>query len=252
MKLSPSAARVAFVIQLQTQGSSADAARIQHVVHLFRGHRLPCTWSIAGCNSLESLQHQGILHPTDNLALTIGPESISPHASARLFRDTLRKRLTAMQACSGAEVHLVAGDPSALRTHAAILAEQGIRAVLSNSEQRTGSSSHTPLPCGLWQMNFGAVIPRRKWLARLIVGNQGLLRQVTKLSAIAQPLFVSIDAYAVAHTSARSLQQLEKLLQSISLSASRQQVNVVTIGEILSELSANRVSRPQQSILRAA
>ncbi|TWU23778.1 hypothetical protein [Bythopirellula polymerisocia] len=252
MKLAHTAPRVAFVIQLQTQGTATDVARIQHVVHLFRGHRIPCTWSVAGCCSLESIQHKGILQSTDNLALTFGHENSTAQSSSGLFRDTLRKRLAAMRACSGAEIHLVAGDPTTLRSHAAILAEQGIRAVLSSSEQQSLSSSHSPLPCGLWQMNFGAMIPRRSWLARFVAGNQSVLRQVTKLSALDQPLLVSIDASAVAHTSARSLQQLDKLLQSISLCASRQQVNVVTVGEIVVELSAGRVSRPQQSILRAA
>ena len=251
MKLTPSAARVAFVLQLQTQDSTPDTARIQHVIHLFRGHRIPCTLSVAGCCSLESISHKRILQATDNLALTLGPES-APGGSTSHFRDSLRKRLAAMRGCSGADIQLVAGDPAVLRPYAAILAEQGIQAVLSNSDERSASSSHTPLPCGLWQMNFGAVIPRRSWLAKLVAGNQSVLRQITKLSAIDQPLLVSIDAAAVAHMSARSLQQLDKLLQSISLFASRQQLNVVTIPELVAELTASRVSRPQQSILKAA
>lgn len=248
MKLSPSAARVAFMIQLQTRGSATDVARIQHVVHLFRGHRLPCTWSVAGCCSLESIEQMGIQHSTDSVALTIGPDNVVPQQ----FRETLRKRLAAMRSCGDVNIQLVAGDPVALRPHSAILAEQGIQAVLSNSEERACPSSHTPLPCGLWQMNFGAQIPRRSWLASLLSGNQAVLRQISKMSAMDQPLLVSIDASAVAHTSARSLQQLDKLLQSISLSASRQEVNIVTIGEIVAGLTASRVSRPQQSILRAA
>lgn len=248
MKLSPSPARIAFVIKLESQELAANLARIQHVAHLFRGHRLPCTWSVAGCCSLESIEHKGILHPTDNVALAIGGESVAPQH----FRERLRKRLAAMHTCSREKIRLVTGDPVALRPHAAILSEQGIQAVLSDSKRRACPSSNTPLPCGLWQMNFGAMIPRRSWLARLIAGNQAVLRQITNLSAMDQPLLVSIDASAVAHTSARSLQQLDKMLQSISYSASRQQLQVVTIGEIVTDLTANRVSRPQQSILRAA
>ena len=248
MNATPPAPRMGFVIQLQThRTAAADVARIEHVVHLFRGHRLPCTWSIAGCCSLELMRHQGLLGRGDELALQIGTEG----TTADGFRGQLRQRLAAMHACSGEHLQLVAGDPAILRPHAAILAEQGIRAVLSTSGQRP-AASQTPLPCGLWQMNFGAAIPRQSRLFGWGAGNQGVLRKVARLTAADKPLLVSVDATLVAHANARSLQQLEKLVQAVSQAASRREVRVVTIREILADLAAERVSRPQQSILRAA
>lgn len=252
MKTTPSAAQVAFVIKMQTRGTAADVARIQHVIHLFRGHRITCTWSVAGCCSLESVQQKGILNSTENLAIAIGSECVAPRTSASMFRENLRKRLAAMQACSGADIHLVAGDPTALRPYAAILVEQGIRGVLSNETCGSSTSSQTPLPCGLWQMNFHAEIPRRKSLFSYLTVNQSVQRKIGKLTAADQPLLISINASAVAHASARYLQQLDKLLQSVSHLASRQQLQIVTINEIVADLLASRISRPQQSILRAA
>lgn len=237
---------------MQTQGSAADVARIQHVVHLFRGHRIACTWAVAGCCSLEVVQHKGTLNSAENLALSLGPECVAPKASASIFRDTLRKRLAAVRACSGVDIHLVACDPAALRPYAAILVEQGIQGVLSTAATGASTSSHTPLPCGLWQMNFSFEIPRPKGLFSFLTVNQPVQRRISKLTGSDHPLLVSINASAVAHASARCLQQLDKLLQSVSHLASRHQLQVVTINEIVDELSASRMSRPQQSILRAA
>ena len=157
MKKSPLVPRVAFILQLRNQTSNAaDLARIKHIVHLLRGHRLPCTWSVSSCSSLELPLQNGILQPYDNLALILGSEGMASPNSANQFRTLIRSQLEAMQTCSGVQVQFVAGEPATLRPYAAILAEQGIRAILTNTRQRC-PSSQAPLPCGLWQMNIGTV-----------------------------------------------------------------------------------------------
>lgn len=253
MKLSPSPARVAFVVHLdgphteQAQSAVADIARIQHLVHLFRGHHVPATWAVTDCCDLKLMQHQGLLQAGDELAIAISRSE----ATAPLLRESLRKRVSAIQICTGTTVGLVAGEPALLRNHAAFLAEQGLRGILSNTLKRPTAKTHSPLPCGLWQFDDALAIPHKSWLARLLPGGNPLQR-IQKLIAKEETCLISVDAAKVAHASTRSLQNLEKLLREVSHSASRAELAINTAGEILAGLTASRVSRPQHSILRAA
>lgn len=192
--------------------------------------------------------HRGLLQPNDELAVALGS---SCAASSSSFRDTLRQGLATIQACAGTPISLVAGEPAELRHHAAILAEQGIRGILSNQVKSAAATSHSPLPCGLWQLDYAVAIPHKSWLARLLAGGNSWQR-LAKLIAKEQTIVVSVDALQVAQASARSLQNLEKLLRQVSLIASRDELQVITAGEIIAELTASRTSRPQRSILRAA
>ncbi len=253
MKLSPSPARVAFVVHLDgpqaghAQPARADLARIQHLVHLFRGHHVPATWTVADGCDLKRMQHQGLLQAGDELAIAISrTETASP-----LLRESLRKRVSAIQACTGTTVGLVAGEPAILRNHAAFLAEQGLRGILSNTLKRSAAKTHSPLPCGLWQFDAALVIPHKSWFASILPGSSPLQR-VHKLIAREETFLVSVDAVQVALASTRSLQKLEKLLCEVGHCASRAELTITTAGEILAALTATRVSRPQHSILRAA
>jgi hypothetical protein len=252
MEDSLSAPRVAFVVHLQGSGATkADLARTTHVAHLFRMHRLPCTWSLAGCCSLEVLLQKNLLGLADELALAMKPLSEQPVLSGDRFGEALRQRLAAVQACNGLRVGLVSGNSEQLRGHAAVLAEQGLRGVID--DQPAGRRMPlTPLACGLWQINCGAHIPERTWIARLFSRGTGTLRQVARLQAANAPLVVSVDASAIAHSTPRQLQQLDNLLRQVSLSASDSQIEMVTAGQLVARLGNRRSSRPQQSILKAA
>lgn len=256
MKLSPSPARVAFVVHLdgpqteQAQSAVADLARIQHLVHLFRGHHVPATWAVADCRDLKLMQHQGLLQTGDELAIAIAPSE----AASPLLRESLRKRVSAMQTCTGTTVGLVAGEPAILRQHAAFLAEQGLRGILSKTLKRPAAMTTSPLPCGLWQFDDALAIPHKAWFARLLPGSNPL-RRLQKLIAKEETFLISVDAAQVAHaqlsqSSTRSLQNLEKLLREVAHCASRAELAITTVGEILAALTASRVSRPQHSILK--
>ncbi|MDZ4658097.1 MAG: hypothetical protein SH868_11020 [Bythopirellula sp.] len=253
MKLSPSPARVAFVVHLdglqagRAQPARADLARIQHLVHLFRGHHVPATWAIAAGCDLKLMQHRGLLQAGDELAIALSHNT----AASPLLREWLRKRVAAMHTCTGTTVGLVAGEPIHLRNHAAFLAEQGLRGILSNTLKRHAENTYSPLPCGLWQFDTAVAIPHKSWFARLLPGSSPIQR-IHKLTAKAETFLVSIDAAQVAHASTRSLQNLEKLLREVGHSASRAELSITTAGEILATLTATRISRPQHSILRAA
>lgn len=252
MKLSASPARVAFVVHLEGphvhdgQSGAAHFARVQHLVHLFRGHHIPATWSVAGCCDLHLIQNKSLLQSDDELALAISAKQ----ANSPLLRDSLRKRVTAIQNNTNTTVGLVSGEPAQLRNHAAFLAEQGLRGILSNMSKRRGENIYSPLPCGLWQFDETLAIPHRSWLARLVSGSA--LHHLQKLLSTEKITMVSVDAMRLAHTSSRSLQNLEKLLRHVSHAASREEVAITTAGELLAELTASRVARPQHSILRAA
>lgn len=249
MKISTASARVAFTIHLEgALSAAADVARIQHVVHLFRGHHLPATWSITGRESLELMQHKGLLQDGDELALAISSDSSTKNDQ---FRSTLRQRLAMIHASTGTTIQLAAGEPTTLRNHAAILAEQGIHGILSNTRKLAADPSHSPLPCGLWQLDYAISIPKKSWFARLLAGGSAL-HQLNKLISKERSVLITVDAAQFAHASTRSLQSLEKLLRQVSHAASREEISITTAGEIVSELTASRVARPQHSILRAA
>ncbi len=249
MKFSPALSRVAFAIQLEgALSAAADVARIQHVVHLFRGHHLPATWSIAGRDSLELVQHKGLLQEGDELALAISSDS---SMNVGHFRDTLRKRLAMIQASTGTTIQLAAGEPTMLRNHAAILAEQGIHGILSNTRKPASAHGHSPLPCGLWQLDYAISVPQKSWFTRLLTSGS-TLHQLNKLVSKDQTVLITVDAAHFAHASSRSLQSLEKLLRQVSFAASREEIAITTAGEIVAGLTASRVARPQHSILRAA
>ena len=251
MSSKPEIPRVAFVTTLQTQDSAADLARISHVVHLFRGHRLSCTWALSSSSTLELVQLEGQLGANEDLALATADLDFTVGKSFVALRDTLRKGLTEIQAGGGNGVLFACGDVEKLRPYVSILSENGIRGVIQGKIAR-GASAITPLPCGLLQFNCGMQIPVRSWLARIIPTAQTLGKWITKFQGSSETLLISVDASAVAHTTARGLRSLDRFLQEVSQAASLQQVQLVSLSELLAELIARRSPRPQQSILRSA
>jgi hypothetical protein len=246
MKFAPPAARVAFVVHLEVPATLASyVARIEHVVHLFRGLHVPATWVVAAGKNYELLRQHNMLRDTDELALAIS----ATETGAAGFRDSLRKRLTTTLA--NQSVTMIAGQPSTFRTHAAFLNEQGLRGVLSNSLKSKGVPGHTPLPCGLWQLDHALAIPGQSLFANLLPGGNST-RRLHKLLSDERTITVSVDAARIAHTSTRSLQHLEDLLRSVSNLASHEEICLTTAGQIVAELTASRAPRPQHSILRAA
>lgn len=246
MKFAHTSARVAFVVHLEVPTTLAtDVARIEHVVHLFRGLNVPATWIVAAGKNYEHLLQQGMISESDQLALAIAANE----TGAANFRDALRKRLTTT--LEGQTVSLIAGEPSTFRAHAAFLSEQGIRGVISNAVKRRGAPAHSPLPCGLWQIDHALTIPGQSLFANLLPGSSAS-RRLHKLIIDEQTISISVDASRIAHTSMRSIQHLESMLHQVAHLASRDEIRLTTAGQIIAELAASRASRPQHSILRAA
>ena len=245
MGLAPISPRVAFIVRLETPATlSADIARVEHIVHLFRGYHVPATWVVSAGKSYELLRGRGVLHAGEELALAVSPqETGSPD-----FRDRLRKRLASINSC---RLSLVAGVPSTFSPLAAFLSEQGLRGVVTNTIKRRGAPGLSPLPCGLWQLDHAMAIPGQSVLSNLLPGNNASQR-LCKVIADEHTVTISVDAARIAHTSSRTLQSLEHLLRGVSQSASLEELTLTTAGTIVAELAAARASRPQHSILHAA
>lgn len=254
MHLSSPVARVSFVIHLDSRGCRAeDVARIRQMARLFHRRRFLTTWSAPGCYSLELLQHNGILQAGDDFALDVSHFAPSNSLTAHEFRDEFHKRLSAIHSSAAQQVRQIVGQPIALRRYGAILAEQGIRGVIVKSDQvATHADRPLPLPCGLWQVNVGIEIPPRGWLPGIFSGTGRAIKRLADRHRRDTVLLVGIRAEPFVRSHARGMEQLNRLLQKISLAASQQEIRVVRSTEIVQEMVAQRSPRPQQSILRAA
>lgn len=242
----PASARVAFIVHLEAPTPLVpDVARIEHIVHLFHGYHVRATWVVAVGKNYELLRQREMLRDGDELALAISATETGDAA----FRDKLRKRLSTTLA--GQSVTMVAGAPSTFRAHAAFLSEQGLRGVLSNSLKRRGSPSHSPMPCGLWQLDHALTVPGQSLFANLLPESNAA-RRLHKLIADEKTVTISVDATRIAQTSSRSLQHLENLVRNVSHLASSEDICLTTAGQVVGELCERRAARPQQSILRAA
>ena len=140
------------------------------------------------------------------------------------------------------------GDPQLLRSRAAILAEQGISGVFSERSGRSSPALPRPLPCGLWHLEPSFCIPRKFRLANLL-GKRRLSAKHLLADGRAKTTLVMVQSADLGHAGARGLRGIEKLLREISWAASRHQLIVSTVGELLAELVSQRTVKPQQAIL---
>ena len=245
--------QVAFVMNLAgSQGTETRSARIQHLVHLFHGHRLPATWVVADleCAKLLSAQHSASSFETEIAIPVEGAwsEADTPPSS---FRRQLAERCAAIRAAANSEIGLVAGDPRTLRSRAALFAEQDIRGILS-LEQDSSAKSSRPLPCGMWQLEMHFQIPQVRRLSQWFSGRRISTKQLVAAGRERSTTLIGIDTGKLGTSNARSLRSFEKLLREVSWAASRNQLTVTTVGEVVNELASQRAVKPQQSILRSA
>jgi len=244
--------RVAFVVDLTAADpDEANVARMHHLVHLFSGHRLPATWAVDSPESLKSLRKQVSATAALEVALKIDPHWVSPLASHSKFRKALETRISALAAASEASLSLVVGDPQLLRPRAAILAEQGILGVFAPRQNCLAPAKLRPLPCGLWQLEPSFCIPPKRTLVNFWARGCPSTKQLLA-TAGAGTMLVMVQSAELGQAGARALQGLEKLLREISWAASREQLIVSTVGEMLAELADQRTVKPQRSILRSA
>jgi len=243
--------RTAFVVDLgDAPMQPADTARLHHLIGLFRSHRIPTTWAVGNVQRAALLSQKGPLTKTDRLALSLGGPAAKP-ATKQQFRSLLASQVIDFGIASGLKIESVTGDPGLLRGHAPLLAEQGVRAILSTAPAKRDEVALRSLPLGIWQFTPGLRIPQPSRLSRLFFPQIVPARQWVVRPG-ESPLVVAIDSTQMGRLSPRKLRQLERFVHDIAWAASRGQVELTTIGQLASERTIAAEVQPQQSILRMA
>ena len=245
--------RVAFVLNLGVnEASQPDTARLKHLTHLFQGHRLPATWVVEDAQHAKMLAPQRTASPiTTEVALAIEGLWSEVETPPTVFRKELNSRCAAVRAAAESSIELVAGCPQQLRTKASLLSEQGIRGILSSTEDRNAPNSRS-LPCGLWQLEYQLRIPQKRSITSWFSTRSVSLKKLISADASRETAIVAVDTSQLGNSSARSLQAFEKMLREVSWAASRNQIAVTTAGAVIAELSNHRAVKPQRSILKVA
>ncbi len=244
--------RLAFVINLSiAEGTETSTARIQHLIHLFQGHRLPATWLVSGTKCARLLVSQRTTSSiATELALAVDGRWSDVDTPPSAFRRELTDRCAAVSIAADRAIKLVAGDPQTLRMRTALLAEQGISGILSTNQPEASSSR--PLSCGLWQLALSQQIPRVRRFPKWFTNRRISAKQLFAASAVGETTLVAVDSAALGNSSARCLRAFEKLLNEVSWAASRDQLVVTTAGAVVAELARQHAVKPQRSILRVA
>lgn len=243
--------RVAFVINLaQADSPRPNLARLRHLLHLFRGHRVAATWAVADASQTRLLRDSSPGSASGEIALTVGDTWGAAQVSPSRFGKELANRLAGLTSFVGATPTLVVGDSRQLSSRMTSLSEQGIRAIFASSCPTSDAAKSRPLPCGLWQLVPSVRWPKRR-LTRWLPSRSTSVRDLLA-SACEGAVLVSVESAELQRVSARGLQSFEKLLREVSWSASRGQMQISTVSEIVADLVSRREVKPQRSILRAA
>jgi hypothetical protein len=242
--------RLCFVINLaHAENAGPNLARLKHLVHLFRGHRLPATWAVADAAQTPLLRDFAATAVRHQIGLSLDESWAAAHHGAARFGDELSHRLARLSNASGSTTLLV-GDRGQLGSRMRVLAELGIRAIFTSFSQAATPLKPRPLPCGMWLLAPRVRLPKprlTRWLPTRATSVKELLA-----SACAGNVLVEVAADEWERIGVRGMQALEKLLRDVSWSASRGQLQVVTVSEIVADLAGQYAVRPQRSILRLA
>jgi hypothetical protein len=243
--------KVAFLINLaQADCPRPNLARLRHLVHLFRGHRVAATWAVADASRTRLLGDSSSSSTVSEIALTVDDSWGAAAVSHSRFGNELGSRLAGLTKSTGAAPTLVVGDLRPLRARMTTLSALGIRAVCSSTSPTAAATNSRPLPCGLWQLVPNVRWPRRR-LSRWLPSRSTSIKDLLA-SASEGAILVSVESAELERVSARGLQNFEKLLREVSWSASRGQMQISTVSEIVDDLVSHREVKPQRSILRAA
>ena len=237
--------RVAFVINLARNNSQQlSPTRLQHLVQLFESQRIAATWAASEASALKPLANRSDRRSVHDLAL-----QLHTPANTRQPNSNLAAQIQGFHHQLGQAPCAVIGNGSQLRNRANVLAQFGVQAVVCGPHE-TQPARPRAIGCGLWQVSPAVHLPWTTWKQRLL-RRRPSLRHLSTVATDGIAL-VSIDSAALELHSLRHIGQFEKFLREISWSASRGQVEVASLSEVVAELATRNQARPQQSILRAA
>jgi hypothetical protein len=211
---------------------------VEQLLHRLSERRLSSTWAIEEPAQAATVLCAPRKAPAIDLALSIN-SAADPAEEVEL----------------GLGRFSLAGVPvAAIQTGAALprgsverrLCQSGVRAVVGPSI-RGNASIIRPLPFGLWGLaaHLNAPEPSRFHLLRRTRRNY--FPSVDQLPSIA-----SIDLARVGSPASRAWRAVERLVHQVSDASAAGNSRILTIAEIVAELSDSAAARPQRSILRMA
>lgn len=235
--------KISFVINLESiKAGFKDLACLRHVIQIFESQGLPLSWGMS-VSQIGIFKTLGLNNRSHGIALSI---STSEGQSSKHFQSELQTNLTNLNEASSDDVTMILGKASHLRNRAAILAREGIGAILDPSLVKAPNPK--PLPCGLWQLQPAMRLPQPSSIWKLLSKSK---MSLNKLTAFTKSI-VLIDAGELNSLNARKILSIENFLKEISHTASRGQISVSTVSCLISDLADQRKIKPQRSILRRA
>ncbi len=238
-QVQPIESSIALVINMASAASGQTAAGAQFLAPMLSRLDLPATWVIDQPRQAKVLADQ----PLAELAVTV--EARSPQR----LRSELSNLQATVQAASGQSVSIVVGDPQQLRSRAALLADLGIGAVISATQQPGPTKPPRQLPCGLWQFDPSLSVPQPRSRWSWLTARRPSLQQLLSAETSGSFKVATID---LAQATDRDLQSCEPLLQEIAEAARQQQLQLATVSAMAAALASQREVKPQRSILRRA
>ena len=236
--------QVAFVINLSSTDSTPSTSLVHHLEQLFLGNQIPVTWSVDSSEQAKMFFKRQI--STHGLDVALSLPANEPHSSRKLH-SLLRAQLRELEGMTGCEPSLVLGNCNELRSRAAVLAQEGIGAVLSTESLKNASFAKS-IPCGLWQLNPGLSLPQPNRFWSLFTGRKPSLRNLVTQNMNSGTMIVLVSVTDLTFKP----QQLGTLLQDASNAAKRGQIGLAKMHELIANLVDQRRIKPQRSILRAA
>lgn len=183
------------------------------------------------------------------LADSMAGFELAAAASARSpqrLRTEITNLQAGLQAISGTEVSVVAGEPHQLRSRAALLADMGISVVVPLAPSTSEAKQPRQLPYGLWQLDPTVTLPRARTRWSLLPARRPCVAQLTSAGPS------SLAALTLSQASNSDVNSYLKLLQEVATSSRQDEIKVVTAGQMATALSSQNETKPQRSILRRA
>ena len=241
--------QVAFVINLSSTGSAPSTSLVHHLDQLFLGNQFPVTWAIESPEQAKSIFQRQISFKNLDLALSLPLNRDLPF---RRLHSILQAQLRELEDMTGAETSLILGNCKELRSRAAVLAQEGIGAILSTESPRNDTSFAKPLPCGLWQLNAGLSLPQPRRFWGILSGRKPSLKNLLGETSHTGTTVALISGADLDSRGSSAGSSLGRLLQETSLAAKAGQISVTTTRALIADLVDQRRIKPQRSILRAA
>ena len=234
---------VSLAINLTNSAGTPGTAGAQALLAHLQRFDLPSIWMLDDPAEAKTIDFRKLAQDDFELAL-----AVSARTPQRL-RSELVTRQNQVRTTFGKEVSAVLGDAQALRSRAALLADFGIRAVISDARDSTAGKPPRLLPCGLWQFDTALSVPQSRGLWSVLPGRRPNVKPLLAAALAGTPQMIVID---LAQLRARELQGCLSLLSEIAAARREQQVRVTKVSDLADALSSRNVVKPQRSILRRA